>query len=249
LPSSRQEEYHRLKKQIAILEEQRKRSQQQHLSKNMSSTKSASLPLSPGQDVSASGNVKPSLKIVVNTTNAEKREVLQNSVTSANLGNDGSARMKVMQQYPTSHLPEFEDVNAGDIHSVSTVAHGVAQTALNKSSSHSFLADAVQVKATQDDTGTTDTAVSLTSVSRKHHKRTVMETSNLDSVVRKEEEPLIDSQEPSPVKDGPQNVCDVHKQSSCKCDCFSSEGINHEETLEQKEVKLAEVEHHLLLKR
>jgi hypothetical protein len=44
-------------------------------------------------------------------------------------------------------------------------------------------------------------------------------------------------------------VCDVHKQSSCKCDCPSSEGINHKETLEQKEVKLAEVEHHLLLKR
>jgi len=62
----------------------------------MSRTKSASLPSSPGQDVSASGSVKPSLKIVLTTTNAEKREVLQNSVTSANLGNDGSAKMKVM---------------------------------------------------------------------------------------------------------------------------------------------------------
>jgi hypothetical protein len=245
LPSSQQEEYHRLKKQIAVLEEQRKRSQQQYLSKNMSSTKSASLPSSPGQDVAASGNVKPSLKIVVTTTNAEKREVVQNSVTSANLGNDGSARMKVMQQFPTTHLPEFGDVKASDKHSVSTVTQSVAQTAVNKISSHLIVADSVQVKATQDDTVTADT----TSVSRKHHKRTVMETSNSDNVVRKEEQPLIDSQESSPVKDGLQNVCAVHKQSSCKCDCLSSEGMNCEETLEQREIKLAELEHHLLLKR
>jgi hypothetical protein len=248
LPSSRQEEYHRLKKQIAVLEEQRKRSRQQNLPKNMSSTTSASLPLSPGQDVSASGSVKPSLKIVLTTTSAEKREVLHNNVTSANLGNDGSAKMKVMQQYPTSHLQVFEDVKASDRDTLSTVAHGVAHTALNKRSSHSFLADAVQVKATQNDTGTTDTAVSVTLVSKKHQEKTVMETSNLDSVMRKEEEPLINSQEPSPVKDGP-HVCDVHKQSSCKCDCLSSEGINCEEALEQKEVKLAEVEHQLLSKR
>lgn len=248
MPSSRQEEYHRLKKQIAVLEEQRKRSRQQHLSKNMSSTKSASLPLSPGQDVSASGSVKPSLKIVLTATSAEKREVLQNSVTSANLGNDGSAKM-VMQQYPTSHLQVFEDVKASDRDSLSTVAHGVAQTAVNKISSHSFLADAVQVKATQNDTGTTDTAVSLTLVSRKHQEKTVMETRNLDSVMRRDEEPLINSQEPSPVKNGPHNVCDVHIQSSCKCDCLSSEGINCEEALEQKEAKLAEVERQLLSKR
>jgi hypothetical protein len=249
LPSSRQEEYHRLKKQIAVLEEQRKRSRQQHLSKNMSSTKSASLPSSPGQDVSSSGSVKPSLKIVLTTTSAEKREVLQNSATSANLGNDGSAKMKVMQQYPASHLKVFEDVKASDRVSLSTVAHGVAQTALNKSSSHSFLADAVQVKATQNDTGTTGTAVSLNLVSRKHQERTVMETSNLDSVMRKKEEPLINSQEPSPVKDDPHNVCDVHKESSCKCDCLPSGGIDCEEVLELKEAKLAEVEHQLLSKR
>ena len=243
MPSSRQEEYHRLKKQIAVLEEQRKRSRQQHLSKNTSSTKSASLP-SSGQDVSASGSVKPSLKIVLTTTSAEKREVLQNSVTSANLGNDGNAKM-VMQQYPTTHLQVFEDVRASDTDSLSTVAHDVAQPALNKRSSHSVLADAVQVKATQNDTGTTDTAMSLTSVSRKHQERTVMETNNLDSVMRKEEEPLINSQEPSPVKGGPQNVCDAHKQSPC----LSSEGINCEEALERKEAKLAEVEHQLLSKR
>ena len=307
MPSSQQEEYHRLKKQIAVLE--RKRNRQQHLSKNMSSTKSASLPSSPGQDMSASGSVKPSLKIVLTTTSAEKREVLQDNVTSANLGKDGSAKMKVMQQSPTSHLQVFEDVKASDRDSLSTVAHGVAQTttsagkrevlqnnsanlgndesakmkvmqqsptshlqvfedvkasdrdslstvahsvtqtAVNKRSSHSFLADEVQVKATQNVTGTTDTAVSVTLVSRKHQERTVMETSNLDSVVRKEEEPLINSQEPSPVKDAPHNVCDVHKQSSSKCDCLSNEGINCEETLEQKEAKLAEVEHQLLSKR
>jgi hypothetical protein len=76
-----------------------------------------------------------------------------------------------------------------------------------------------------------------------------METSNLDSVMRKEEEPLINSQEPSPVKGGPRNVCDVHKQSFCKCDCLSSEGINCEEAFEQKEAKLAEEEHQLLPKR
>ena len=76
-----------------------------------------------------------------------------------------------------------------------------------------------------------------------------METSNSDSVMKKEEEPLINSQEPSPVKDDPHNVCDVHKQSSCKCDCLSSEGINCEEALEQKEAKLAEVEHQLLSRR
>lgn len=248
LPSSRQEEYHRLKKQIALLEEQRKRSRQQHLSKNMSSTKSASLPSFPGQDVSASGSAKPSLKIVLTTTCAEKREVLQNNVTAANLGNDGSAKM-VMQQYPTSHLQVFEDVKASDRGSLSTVAHGVAQTAPNKRSSHSFLADAVQVKATQNDTGTTDAALSLTLMSRKPRERTVMETSNLDSVMRKEEEPQINSQEPSLVKDGPHNVCNVHKKSSCKCDRLSSEEINCEEALEQKEAKLAEVEHRLLSKR
>lgn len=191
LPSSRQEEYHRLKKQIAELEEQRKRDRQQHLSKNMSSTNSASLP-SSGQYVSASGSVKPPLKIVLTTTSAEKREVLQNNASSADPGNDGSAKMKVMQQYPTSHLQEFKDVKASDRHSVSTVAHRVAQTALNKRSSHSFLADAVQVKATQNDTETTDSAVSVTSLSRKHQKKTDRETINLDSVVRKEEEPLID---------------------------------------------------------
>jgi len=215
----------------------------------MSSTKSASLPLSPGQDVSASGSVKPSLKIVLTTASAEKREVLQKSVTSANLGNDGSAKMKVMQQYPTSHLQVFEAVKASNGDSLSTVAHGVAQTALNKRSSHSILADSVEVKATQNDTGTTDTAMPLTLVARKQEERTVTETSNLDSVIRKEEEPLINSQEPSPVKDGPHNVSDVHKQSSCKCDCLASEGINCEEALEQKEVKLAEVEHQLLSKR
>jgi len=215
----------------------------------MSSTKSVSLPSSPGQDVSASGSDKPSLKIVLTTTNAEKREVLQNNVPSANVGNDGSAKMKVMQQYPTSHLQVFEEVKASDRDSLSIVAHGVAQTALNKRSSHSFLADAVQVNSTQNDTGTTDTAVSLTLVSRKHQERTVMETTNSDSVMRKEEEPLINSQEPSPVKDSPHNVCDVHKQSSCKCDCLSSEGINCEEALEQKEAKLAEIEHQLLSKR
>jgi hypothetical protein len=154
----------------------------------------------------------------------------------------------VMQQYPTSHLQVFEDVKASDRDSLSTVAHDV-QTALNKQSSHSFLTDAVQVKVTQNDTGTTDTAMSLTLVARKHQERTVMETSNLDIVMRKEEEPLINSQEPSPVKDGPHNVCDVHRQSSCKCDCLSSEGINCEEALEQKEVKLAEVEDQLLSKR
>ena len=214
----------------------------------MSSTKSASLPLSPGQDVSVSGSVKPLLKIVLTTTSGERREVLQNSVTSANLGNDGSAKM-VMQQYPASHLQVFEDVKASDRDSLSSVASDVAQTALNKRSSHSFLADAVQVKATQNDTGTTDTAVSLTLVSRKHQERIVMETSNLDSVMKKEEEPVINSQEPSPVKDNPHNVCDVHKQSSCKCDCLSSEGSNCEEALEQKEAKLAEVEHQLLSKR
>ena len=215
----------------------------------MSNTKSASLPSSPGQDVSASGSVKPSLKIVPTTTSAEKREVLQNNVTSANLGNDGSAKMKVMQQYPTNHLQVFEDVKASNRGSLSTVVHGVTQTALNTRSSHSFLVDAVQVKATQNDTGTTDTSVPLTLVSRKHQERTVMETSNSDSVMRKEEEPLVNSQEPSPVKDGPHNVCDFHKQSSCKCDCLSSEGINCEDALEQKEEKLAEVEHQLLSKR
>jgi hypothetical protein len=143
----------------------------------------------------------------------------------------------------------FEDVKASERDSLSTVAHGVVQTALNKRSSHSFLADAVQVKATQNNTGTTDTAMPLTLVARKHQESTVMETSNLDSVMRKEEEPLINSQEPSPVKDGPHNVCDVHRLSSCKCDCLSSEGINCEEALEQKEAKLAEVEHQLLSKR
>jgi hypothetical protein len=150
------------------------------------------------------------LKLYLTTTGAEKREVLQNNVTSANLGKDGSAKMKVMQQSPTSHLQVFEDMKASDRDSLSTVACGVAQTALNKRSSHSFLADEVQVKATQNVTGTTDTAVSVTLVSRKHQERTVMETSNLDSVLRKEEEPLINSQEPSPIKDAPHNVCDVH---------------------------------------
>jgi hypothetical protein len=198
------------------------------------------------------------------TTSAEKREVLQSSITSANLGNDESAKMKAMQQYQASHLQVFEEVKASDRDSLSSVAHDVAQTArdslspvphcvaqtaLNKRSSHSSLADEVQVKATHNDTGTNDTAMSVTLVSRKHQERTVMETSNLDSVVRKEEEPLINSQEPSPVKDAPHNVCDVHKQSSCKCDCLSSEGIKCEETLEQKEAKLAEVEHQLLSKR
>jgi len=142
----------------------------------------------------------------------------------------------------------FEDVKASDRGSLSTVPHGVAQTALNARPSNSFLAGAVQVKATQNDTGTTDTSVSVTLVSRKHQERTVMEISNSENVMREEEEPLINSQEPSPVRDGPHNMCDVHKQSSCKCDCLSSEEINCEEALEQKEAKLAEVEYQLLSK-
>jgi hypothetical protein len=246
LPSSRQEEYHRLKKQIAELEEQRKRSQQQqqqqqqqHLSKN----------ISPRQSASASGSVKPPLKIVLTNTSVEKREVLQNTLTSANLGNGASATVKVIQQYPAGHMQEFKDVKASDRQVVSTVAQGVAQTGLNERSGHSFSADSVVLKITQNDIRTAHTAASLTQVSSKHRQKAAKETKDLDSAVRREEESLIDSQQPSPVKDGLHAVCDVHKESSFICDCQPSEGIDCDETLEQKEAKLAEIEHQLLSKR
>lgn len=210
LPSSQQEEYYRLKRQIAELEEQRRRCQQQQhqpeqeqkqlpptsLSTNETNLVSDSLQSSPSLTAAVSSSINHPLNIAPSDTTYGKKGALQNSVTSVALGSDSG---KILRMQP----------------------------AQNKRPSNLLSSkDALLQKEAASDKGIAHTA-SPAPVMSEEQRETTEKASNLANVVRQEEESVMEA------KDGLREVHDVSMH----------------ELLEQKEAKLAEIEHQLLSKR
>lgn len=222
MPSSQQEEYRRLKQQIAELEEQRRRSQQQQqqqqeqqkqlpllspppppLSTHMTSSESDSLLSSPSRSTALSSHSNHPLSLALTNTTDGNKGALQSSVTSAELGGDSGKILRM-------------------------------QTAQNKRPSNSVISkDALLQKEAAGDKGTANTASPAPVISEEE------KASDLADVVSQEEESVMES------KDGVFEVHDVNMLSSCQHDCL----CNGDGSLEQKETKLAEIEHQLLSKR
>jgi hypothetical protein len=113
------------------------------------------------------------------------------------------------------------------------------QTAQNKRPSDLIISeDALLQKDAASDKGIARTASPAHVMSEEERRGTVEKASNLANVVSQEEESVMEA------KDGVQ-VRDASVQSSCKSDCLST----NDESLEEKEAKLAEIEHQLLSKR
>jgi hypothetical protein len=267
LPSSQQEEYRRLKQQIVELEEQRKRWQQQQksLPKNMTYTKLSSLSSSPNPTAVVKGSVKPPLKIVLTNTSAEKKEVKQSTHTSTKVGSDsrkifrtshstyiqGNVEVKeAMQQYSATHAQESKEMKTSDGPFLTTVAPNVTQTALIEIPSHLIVsADAFLQKSGENVSRTVCTAASVVKMSKEQQGGTLGKTKKLGNIIRKEEESVMEAKEYTSVKDGLHEVHNVHQLSACKSDGLPSKGIACDESLEDKEAKLAQAEHQLLSKR
>jgi hypothetical protein len=265
LPSSQQEEYHRLKQQIVKLEEQKKRYQQQQksLPKNMTYTKLASLSSSLSRTKVVNGSVKSPLKIIVTNAGPEKKEVSQSSQSSTKAGNDsrkifktshstciqGSvAAIEAMQLYSDGHAQESNEMKNSDGSVLTTGAPDVTQTAVIESPSHLIVsADALLQKSAENVSRTVCTAASVVQM-LKEQGGTSGKTKNLRSVIR-EEESVMGSNEHTSVKDNFRKVDDVHRLSACKSGDPPCKGIGCDESLEEKEAKLAQVEHQLLSKR
>jgi hypothetical protein len=114
------------------------------------------------------------------------------------------------------------------------------QTAQNKRPSNLIISkDAVLQKEAACDKRIAHTACPVPVMSEGGQRGTTEKSSKLASVVRQEKESVMES------KDGVLEVHDVSMLSSCKRDCLSAGG----ESLEEKEAKLAEIEHQLLSKR
>jgi hypothetical protein len=114
------------------------------------------------------------------------------------------------------------------------------QTAQSKRPSNSVNSeDALLQKEAADDKGIAHTASPAPVMSEEEQSETAEKASNLVNVVSQEEELVMESE------DGVLEVHDVSMLSSCKRDCLST----GDESLEQKEAKLAEIEHQLLSKR
>jgi len=262
LPSSQQEEYHRLKQQIAELEEQRKRCQQQqqhqqqppHFSNSMTCKKSASFPSSPSRTTGVSGSVKSPLKVVLRNTTAEKKKVSQSSLTSVNLVSDSgrifrtlysthiqgnTATKKAVQNFAAAHAQESGEMKTSDKPGLSTVASNDMQIAVNDVVS----ADTLLQKLTESVKSTVCAAASLAQMSREQQRGTAGKAKKLDNVMRKEEEPAMESKEHISIKDG------FHEVPACKSDGLSNIEIACDESVEEKEAKLATIEHQLLSKR
>jgi hypothetical protein len=227
LTSSQQEEYRRLKQQIAKLEEQRRRWQQQQcqqgqqqqkqlpsppqpLSTNMTNSESSSVPSSPSRTTTASSNINRPLNIALTNAAGGKAGMLQSSVTSAELESDSRKILRM-------------------------------QTAQNKRPSNLIISkDALLQNETTRDKGMIAPSASPAPVtSEEEQKGTTEEANNLDNAVRQEEDSVAESE------DGVHDVHDVDMLSLCKCDSLST----GDESLEQKEARLAEIEHQLLSKR
>jgi hypothetical protein len=114
------------------------------------------------------------------------------------------------------------------------------QTAQNKRPSNLIISkDALLQKEAASDKGIAHTACPAPVMSEGGQRGTAEKASNLANVVRQKEESVMES------KDGVLEVHDVSILSSCKHDCPSAV----DESLEEKEAKLAEIEHQLLSKR
>jgi hypothetical protein len=114
------------------------------------------------------------------------------------------------------------------------------QTAQNKRPSNLVISkDALLQKEAASDKGIAHTASPAPVMSEEEQRENAEKANNLANVVRQEEESVMAS------KDGVREVHDVSMLSSCKHDCLST----GDASLEQKEAKLAEIEHQLLSKR
>ncbi|PNF27149.1 hypothetical protein B7P43_G08554 [Cryptotermes secundus] len=224
LPSSQQEEYRRLKQQIAELEEQRRRSQQQQqhqqeqqqqkqlpllspppppLSTNMTNSESYSRLSSPSRTAALSSSSNHPLSIAHTNTTDGKKGAPQSSVTSAERGSDLGKILRM-------------------------------QSAQNKRPSNSVI-----LKEAASDKGIANAASPAPVISEEEQGETLEKANDLTDVVSQEEESVMES------KDGVFEVHHVSMLSSCQHDC----SCNSDESLEQKEAKLAEIEHQLLSKR
>lgn len=261
MPSSQQEEYRRLKQQIVQLEEQKKRCQQQQklLPENVTHKKLASLSSTLKRTTVVNGSVKPLPKIVLANTNAEKKEGLQSSHISTRVGSDsrkifissdsthiqGNVAVKeTTQQLSPARAQESKVVKASDGPGLTAVAPNVAPTALIESPSHAVVSPgALLQKPTENISRTVCSAASLVQMRKEQQGGTSGKPEKLEGIIRKEEESLVGS------KDGFHKVRDVNGQSAYKSDGLPSEGIDFDGSLEDKEAKLAQVEHQLLSKR
>ncbi|XP_021920167.1 uncharacterized protein LOC110830068 isoform X2 [Zootermopsis nevadensis] len=236
LPSSQQEEYHRLKQQIVELEEQRKRCQQQQkpLPKNMTNTKLTSLTSAENKEVSQSSHA--SAKVA-----SDSKKIFRTSHSTYIQGNVAVNEAK--QQYPAGHALGSTGimVSGGP---VLTMASNVTQTAFIESPSHLIVStDALLQNSAENVSRTVCTAASVIHISKKLQGETSEKSEKLESMIRKEEESVMGSEEHTSLKDG------VLGLSACKSDGLASKGIACDESLDDKEEKLAQVEHQLLSKR
>lgn len=108
------------------------------------------------------------------------------------------------------------------------------QSAQNKRPSNSVIS-----KEAAGDKGIANAASPAPVISEEEQGETLEKANDLVDVVSQEEESVMES------KDGVFEVHDVSMLSSCQHDC----PCNDDESLEQKETKLAEIEHQLLSKR
>lgn len=191
-------------------------------------------------------------------TSAENKEVSQSSHASAKVASDSKkifrtshstyiqgnvAVNEAKQQYPAGHALGSTGimVSGGP---VLTMASNVTQTAFIESPSHLIVStDALLQNSAENVSRTVCTAASVIHISKKLQGETSGKSEKLESMIRKEEESVMGSEEHTSLKDG------VLGLSACKSDGLASKGIACDESLDDKEEKLAQVEHQLLSKR
>ncbi|XP_069677741.1 serine-rich adhesin for platelets-like [Periplaneta americana] len=257
LPSSQQEEYRRLKQQIAELEEQKKLNQQllqQKKKKNpVTSTKSISLALSPSRTPVVASNVKSPLKIVVTNLSTGKDSPKGNKsyfggdtrkiFRTAKAANAEENIPKKFQQH-FSNVKWCKDVKVVDrsvnpTQKITTVNKNISRTVqsaglLKKSKMESEVQMAVPTLAAIDQKS-------------KENRGLTVETGNeVASAVGKQ---VLKMPKNTSLQSMECKAQEVERLSSVKSDGLSKLGISNEASLEDKQAKLSEVELQLLTKR